>query len=1389
MIMMRRPKRRYILIFLGKLFFSFQGQGIEPMHSLEGGHDAVSLTNYSEPNLPPQEEIKKQVKAERQRHQRLRAAVNTMLKTTLVQTVKMHGSQKPETKKLWSQLLDIVVEPIQQMTTVEVHYLHLDRHECVLKDLVPFPDRQAYEIKCLESKGHLRIIPIVIFRPHMAMEAPIAIHMHGGPKSIAKPSSISPLYMGLLQLGYVVMLPNYRGSIVSSAFADLLPGHEQEFPAEDLQATISYAKTLSFYQGKIVLSGVSYGTYLNTLCLSKLAPDLSGVFLHTGLYERLNPSPFDQLENYPKDLPTLLVSGEKDENSYLSLCYAQALSNICSDLQICGVKKGGHHLVSKSKSWISYKLKPAHLTNPRAFQESSKFKELFHEMTVYYNTSALVDYFQYMTEFFDRLGYNSNPNQSSFLKNSLTVPKSHLESIQILKRVLRGIRKTPHLETRLMRDPHLLKAPYTSSEAHMMIVLGERASEMKGELLEAELHTLIRLFLEKYDEDKPKIFKEYFKAYPLTEQHKSYYDKLIAERTAESGELKNLIFNIIKKEHSYRQNCVLYHGTNSTIGFLYDVYSAWHRVWLLQGESGEDLSLSVSRLRILDDSFLSVPTLASFLDLMNRMHLFRNQAGVLFNCVAGYKEVGIAAQFFLFGSYKYWFNSTFFRYFRQNSVATRLELEELLTDMFSHFGIPLGEDLKRIISHYVQIYETYIHADSGRLLQFFIPRNKIEKCVYASEVGGVKLSLSSSAGWEKGVRFLIQTLVENPQKCESFLEANRNNFVSQEGWKDRDEFNQRKKGLKYINSLEARGWLNPKVVGTPRFCQIFNYHIKDPKSGYLQALDQRIVADVHYLIWLKRKLPSSVMIQKPPLLKLVDLVSTGGGNAPQVKRSFYTLYDCLSCGAWDDAWKYQDQLLKLDSHHHSLLYRLLQEHKFKAAQWVLDHGESINRLDEQNMPMMYELLLEAPVFVARWLLDRGLDLSYPLAIDEPLLHSLLRFNRFSMMRFLVKFGVSIDEVDSMNETVLHRLIEKQAVEKKEYGLVRFLLDRKKAEGRDGFLKYLNLKNEEGASALGLAILHHDGPTAEFLLDEGSNGVDFFEVDEGDSYLMAAIVRDLPTVSELILNQLLALDPSQRFNHLTYYNLIGDSVPYYCLYKKAGEFLLKLFKAGLDPFLIDGRRETILMSAIYHKNDVVIEYIFQQEKKRESVEWLHYLNYQDHRECCALEVAWEHRQDLIHRLVERGADPFYMPEGRAGSLFFSIYLQRRDLIDYVISKRDPLEADSFTGYLNKKSPGRSCHLALALQKDLVDVADQLYDLGARCHCVNYEGKTDLIRGVEKNSLGFVRSLLMFKKKEGPEVFKKYFDHRDRFGKSAMDYARAKECTKMAEVLEEYESEIE
>ncbi len=117
------------------------------------------------------------------------------------------------------------------------------------------------ELGAVESFDGERV-PYYVYRPHGSEQAPVVVHVHGGPESQAH-RLFSPVIQALVAAGYGVVVPNVRGSTgYGKRYASLDDTTRRLDSVRDLAAIHGALGPLGFDPARAALWGGSYGGYM-----------------------------------------------------------------------------------------------------------------------------------------------------------------------------------------------------------------------------------------------------------------------------------------------------------------------------------------------------------------------------------------------------------------------------------------------------------------------------------------------------------------------------------------------------------------------------------------------------------------------------------------------------------------------------------------------------------------------------------------------------------------------------------------------------------------------------------------------------------------------------------------------------------------------------------------------------------------------------------------------------------------------------------------------------------------------------------------------------------------------------------------------------------------------
>jgi dipeptidyl aminopeptidase/acylaminoacyl peptidase len=114
------------------------------------------------------------------------------------------------------------------------------------------------------------LIPVLMYRPRRGRPPyPAVVILHGGPESQARPK-FDPLVQVLVRLGYLVMMPNFRGSTgYGKTFVHLDDRERRIDSLRDIGALVDWAEQQGLVvKGRVAVTGASYGGYATLMSLA-----------------------------------------------------------------------------------------------------------------------------------------------------------------------------------------------------------------------------------------------------------------------------------------------------------------------------------------------------------------------------------------------------------------------------------------------------------------------------------------------------------------------------------------------------------------------------------------------------------------------------------------------------------------------------------------------------------------------------------------------------------------------------------------------------------------------------------------------------------------------------------------------------------------------------------------------------------------------------------------------------------------------------------------------------------------------------------------------------------------------------------------------------------------
>lgn len=147
----------------------------------------------------------------------------------------------------------------------------IDRSRLVAPAQIEFPTWDR-------SGGRQRMIPAFVYRPHTAGPHPVLIRFEGAPGAQARPGWDAFTQYLVNELGYVVVMPNVRGSGgYGRAFLSLDDGPLREDAVRDVGSLLVWIGLQGdLDRNRVVVMGESYGGYLALAALVHYGDRLTG---------------------------------------------------------------------------------------------------------------------------------------------------------------------------------------------------------------------------------------------------------------------------------------------------------------------------------------------------------------------------------------------------------------------------------------------------------------------------------------------------------------------------------------------------------------------------------------------------------------------------------------------------------------------------------------------------------------------------------------------------------------------------------------------------------------------------------------------------------------------------------------------------------------------------------------------------------------------------------------------------------------------------------------------------------------------------------------------------------------------------------------------------------
>lgn len=988
-------------------------------------------------------------------------------------------------KLTWNTYKDLIAEPYRKNYRHEVHYLNVKTGALVgEKDVLSFGSKYTYrnftDDKTVNDDDIIAL-SLVIPNDLEDYQRPLAIYTHGGPNVNRLPTVYDELTTAFAALGYVVAIPNYRGSNGrGKQFENLIDEKFPERPIEDLEATLRYMENFNIDRNRTLLTGISFGTFLNTLALPSLSYHLSSAMLNKGMFDSKSRGVTSPVDGIAKSLSIFSAHGKRDETTplimrdeYISKLRARGHGNI----ETHTLGEGSHHLISHDRT----KVLGITFKDGTYFDKNKKPLSMhahIEQQSVAYNINELRDYVLHLVRFIDDNARNNGREFAPYSLQPKAAEKEQQQFVrtvwqksltnQLLKKVTKKVTKNgtkKNVDNVVVTKTPLVENGYSQTEAFLRIVL-------KNDYLENELAINLQKFLNYYSSRRKDIMEAYAKLFG--EKGREEADAILAKNFDISTHFTRS-FEIISAEKSHADKLVAYHGTDAELGFVYDIYSAFRRKLLMQDEG-----YAISRLRMLDAAFAKVLTAADLIKRTNELAAMEINKDTKYNYLPGFQDVAAAVQWSLFASFEYWGSSTYFRFFSEGKTGDSKSKNLLLREFFDAIGFAPGNNAhEHLVHHYDQLFAQHLNTNGGRLLQFFIDPSVVDEIAYLSEVFGYPLYLEDDVKKKVSCAPLevLMTSMSNPMAYENLLAKNRDKFLHQDG---RDQFSKQESTLFYANSVEGRMLMTPARIDNREAITIVDYFTEEPKQGrakYLEAISQRVDDDIKQWFTLnphpecyedeepkpalvrllqyaevgitgtKRAAANSDEKHSPFVLALLaqdiaalDYLKNGMATKAEVSDSLSTMLEGLLSKNKTIAAEWLMTNFTIENIA-KVFCRMVDDKNFDAAQFLLDKKVDISTLtDARSRPIIFGWLKDGEDEKADWVLEQARISCQHTMLLKRAMYSALKDKDFITVDKLIARGADINNLHSPMIQIKGEEFVRQYLRAKDFAAVQWLFD-------------------------------------------------------------------------------------------------------------------------------------------------------------------------------------------------------------------------------------------------------------------------------------------------------------------------------------------------------------
>jgi hypothetical protein len=351
--------------------------------------------------------------------------------------------------------------------------------------------------------------------------------------------------------------------------------------------------------------------------------------------------------------------------------------------------------------------------------------------------------------------------------------------------------------------------PYTQTEGHMRVVLGDNFEPVTGPT-EVETREQIQANILKVLNSK---------------------EVGGGKRMAADSNYVDQLTDAAFEERRHPDKYVVYHGTDNNVGFLYDVITEFRKQ--LMASTHPDTIM----MRDIDQAFAELIRETKENGIAGVIRKFRDRWGEINNRKGNYQDLVISANAFLFGSLGMPLEETF-RYFFDNYSYTPPDTEATFNHLFvTQLGFSLD------FNKYEPLLRESMACDdtqNGRLYQIFIAPDYVDEMTHAAIAGGTEFVTreEESGVFSSKMKHILDDMRTKP---DVFFESKK--YQDARGRGDRDT------KINYTK-LQVRLLLKPEWMMNPNIVQIKSYwRCPALQASYFKKLRKLVREDLtQYLL-------------------------------------------------------------------------------------------------------------------------------------------------------------------------------------------------------------------------------------------------------------------------------------------------------------------------------------------------------------------------------------------------------------------------------------------------------------------------------------------------------------------------------------------------------------